>query len=455
MAGLPGARRVAAEPERTRRSGTGPATREDRGGGGPRQERILDVRASLSLLSALALPGLTACGGSPPAVDEPVPGVSDPEDEERARANAELDRLRAEEPESPYRLARRRAFDGPGGCGQGPYRLRYETLGARYGERMSVHACAPRQIAGSYRVQSESWARTEERSFGYSQDNARCVAGAVHHRSGGAAGGAPDGAGAGDETGRGTPGVDAEAETAPTDLAPVEAAAESCPRGTSRVPISMDRTFSTRRGAPLEAGAEFELTLWSRAPNDLAGVIFVVEQHAVRDDMTDEAWDAYSEAWDAWSARYRAALDRQTEAGHLTIVDRSPDAAGPPPPPRAEDRPPRPSVNAEWVPGYWHHEARWAWIAGFWRVPEADVRAELTVEAPRAPPPPRDERGAQQDKPAREAVWTPGYWHWDGARFSWVAGAWRIPPSPQHRWAPAAWIRGRAGLRLVPGGWTR
>lgn len=40
---------------------------------------------------------------------------------------------------------------------------------------------------------------------------------------------------------------------------------------------------------------------------------------------------------------------------------------GPPPPPLAEDRPPAPRNDAQWVAGYWHWTGmQYAWIPGHW-----------------------------------------------------------------------------------------
>ena len=49
--------------------------------------------------------------------------------------------------------------------------------------------------------------------------------------------------------------------------------------------------------------------------------------------------------------------------------------------------------------------------------------------------------------------WAPGQWQWDGRRYIWVTGAWRIPPSPQHSWQPARWTISTRGAIFVPGGW--
>ena len=40
-----------------------------------------------------------------------------------------------------------------------------------------------------------------------------------------------------------------------------------------------------------------------------------------------------------------------------------------------EVQPPNPSVNARWIPGYWHYaDRKFHWIVGLWQVPDEDAR---------------------------------------------------------------------------------
>jgi hypothetical protein len=68
-----------------------------------------------------------------------------------------------------------------------------------------------------------------------------------------------------------------------------------------------------------------------------------------------------------------------------------------------------------------------------------------------APPAPlAAERGA---RPFADAVWTDGFWRWDGAVFTWVQGAW-VHAVPGHRWSPYRWTQQADGQWiLIPGGW--
>lgn len=392
------------------------------------------------------------CGGGASERGGPENARTSERDRRIAAFAREREALDAEQPESPYVDERARVVAAPGACGQGPYRIRFQAVGAPHGERVRVYACTSRSIKGTYRLR-QGERDGEPRTFGHGQDNGRCtVQQGARTAAGGAGGGGTDvaGGGAGSTGSAATAAPSAE----PLDLvdAPADSATE-CGPGRYREPI-LDHTFIMQGPAPaLQPGLAMQVLLWSELPNDLAGVTFVVDQDVVRRDMSTEAWLAYLRARDTYHERLRALLDREVAAGVATLVDSTPRVAEPPPPPRTEERPPRPSENAEWVPGYWHFETRWSWIGGWWRVPEGDVQADLVVRAPVPPPPPRVEQPVADAKPARDAIWTAGAWQWDGRAYVWVSGAWRIPPTLRHRWQPAGW-RARGSVSIfVPGGW--
>lgn len=126
---------------------------------------------------------------------------------------------------------------------------------------------------------------------------------------------------------------------------------------------------------------------------------------------------------------------------------------GPPPGPKKEIKPPKPSRQAQWVPGYWKWTGEgWLWLQGWWRVPESDLGSNLTVRVGQEPPPMKYEQ--PPPKPFPWAVWAPGYWQWTGREFVWVPGAWRHPPTRRHRWRRSQWRKGKRGeVIFVPGGW--
>ncbi|MEO8700969.1 MAG: hypothetical protein ABI867_13055 [Kofleriaceae bacterium] len=148
----------------------------------------------------------------------------------------------------------------------------------------------------------------------------------------------------------------------------------------------------------------------------------------------------------------RSRDEHDARAGAKMQYTDSAPKSDPPPPAKAEAQPPRPSTHADWIAGYWHRDTDWQWSPGFWRVPEEDIVADQTIHAPVAPPPMRVE--PERRRPAAVAVWTGGYWAWDGRGYLWIPGAWRVPPSGG-RWVAPSWRpRGRAVV-FVPGGWIR
>lgn len=81
-----------------------------------------------------------------------------------------------------------------------------------------------------------------------------------------------------------------------------------------------------------------------------------------------------------------------------------------------------------------------------------DDTAEHVQRAPtEAPPPVRTER--RPHRPFRDAVWTDGFWSWNGRSYVWQDGAW-VRPAPGRRWSPYRWEQRRGRWFLVPGGWV-
>jgi hypothetical protein len=129
----------------------------------------------------------------------------------------------------------------------------------------------------------------------------------------------------------------------------------------------------------------------------------------------------------------------------------------PPPPPRAEERPPQPSEHAAWVPGSWEWSAssgasgEWSWIGGGWKVPDVDRQAKATPTAPSQPPAPRAETPGAP--PVTGLVWVGGYWHYAGSQWVWVPGRWARPPQSGATWRPNVWVQENGKIRLDPGQW--
>jgi hypothetical protein len=387
---------------------------------------------------------MCACGGSPAKPAEPT------RDPAEVAADAERKQLEADRPESPYVTRADHGFQSPVVCGQGPYRVAVQAVGAKYGERIQVTICSKESLRGDYRF-TRGTEVSEPRAFGFpiqAGEAQYCLASApvrtVETTSTTAT--------SGGHAAKGSATASPATAAAPQVLEQVTVTSDECPKGMSHSSIE-DYTIETSDGIPLAAKTPLVLDFWSSVPMHLDKAIIIVHQMAPRDGLTRDEWKTYQERYAAWVDRSRALSDREVAAGRSHYIDMTASSAVAPPPPRAEVRPPSPSTHAEWIGGYWHRETEWAWIAGFWRVPDEDIAADVTTHAPVAPPPLRDE--TQGRPPAVVAVWTPGFWAWDGRGYIWIDGAWRIPPPSGGRWIRPTWRPRRTGVVFVPGGWRR
>ncbi|MGZ6143609.1 MAG: hypothetical protein ACXWLM_09730 [Myxococcales bacterium] len=164
----------------------------------------------------------------------------------------------------------------------------------------------------------------------------------------------------------------------------------------------------------------------------------------------------------------------------------------PPPPPRYEQQGGPHAAGQLWIPGFWmprgpqhvwvpgHYatppapgylwqparwesaNGAWAFYEGHWypgeppqamipyQPPPPSMEDEFTMQPP---PPPVGEY--QPPMPFGNAIWIPGYWHWNGMRFAWVAGRWSAHP-PYYVWEPHRWVRSPDGrYREEQGHWRR
>jgi len=377
------------------------------------------------------------CGGSSKHTESPKP------DPERAR-------IEAMEPASPYVTRSVHGYTANTTCGQGPYRISAPALGARYGEQIEINLCAPRSLEGDYRFTSGT-DTGEPQHFGSINNSDRCTPTASElAQHGETSSAAPRGGHGGTSSTK----ASAPASAAPTTLTAVTGeVGETCPSGTYLTGI-VNVSMLSDQGVGWEAGTPLVLDVWSTEPLDLTGAVFVVIQRGVRDDMTVAGWKAYQDARNRYVDAWNAYLAGEVHAGRASYYDSTARSADAPPPPRAEVKPPRPSLHAEWIPGFWQRDRTWVWSAGFWRVPDADIAAEQTAQAPVAPPPAKAEAPPPPATASATLVWTPGYWAWNGGAYIWIDGAWRIPPKPGAQWVGPTWhARGSVHV-LAPGGWS-
>jgi hypothetical protein len=385
-------------------------------------------------------------------------------------------------------------------CAQGPFEVRLQAAGARWGEAFILEAHSPRPLRGRYSLSAPG--RTVDGAFGGPGplDNARCVAAPAELPAGpDAPGPAPGEPGPRPRAARVAP----PPPPAPAADVPVLVEAPDFSPPPGALPGGLFHISFPSGGLdappPLPAGADVVVRLWSDEPNDLSQVFFVLRHVVVRPSVSDEEWvrhvrreedlrrtrlarewakeavenhrrqrhcEAHHEDEGCWGpGGYEGALARMRRPPapppppQPRVAAQAPPpppvakAPGPPPPPRAEVQPPHPSEHAAWVPGYHRWDGfAYRWISGFWRVPEEDRRQRLTATAPAPPPPPRAE--AAPPPPAPEAVWVAGAWHWDGAAYVWVRGSWQIPPAAGLVWRPARWLIEGLGVRLDPGAWV-
>jgi hypothetical protein len=57
--------------------------------------------------------------------------------------------------------------------------------------------------------------------------------------------------------------------------------------------------------------------------------------------------------------------------------------------------------------------------------------------------------------PARDYVWIPGYYRWEGRRYAWERGRWARPPYRHARWVAPRWRHRDHGYVFSEGHWRR
>ena len=295
------------------------------------------------------------------------------------------------------------SFVAPAPCGQGPYDVHLTADGTTGGDGVEVIACTPRRISGHV-VFRAGGIELANHAYGDLADNQRCLAGRPTVTAV-AAGGAGDAASSGGApAGPGGRAVTPALIERPFSGSETPFADQLCGRlGLTAQEILMSTLLvRTGPGEGLSRGADLHVRLWSDAPNDLEGVVFMVRQ------LTSRQTPAQMKREMAEADRGR---DRARAPAPASTAPARPDH-GPPPPPLAEERPAAPVVTAAWTPGYWTWTgSAWGWIAGFWR----DGRVALPaprVELPGSPPRP-------------DAIWIGGAWQLHAGAYVWIGGRWR------------------------------
>lgn len=397
-------------------------------------------------------------------------------------------------------------FSAPEGCGQGPFRLSVDAVGAPWGEEIVIFQRGGRPFTGRFEVlidgEKVSWGPVAPPPPVFTPGQPappkptpaanRCVL-SEGERASTSQLPTPGGTGGLGEPGSETPPVDEPVppQGPPPRLVEITSDGEW---GTELLRFGVRVDAWEKIKIKWKAGAHIEVVLWSDVAIDMTGVTVIVGHHVWSPSGTEAEWRAHLDEEQAESDRKAAERAREAAAHEATwrattehcsalsqanAVDdscrnlgwqnASDDAQGrsdgsngpaeqrpsepappqprepdgPPPPPRVEVPTPKPSDHAEWVAGSWSWDGfAWIWLDGGYRVPDEDRTRGATASAPSLPPPPQHEEPPHP--PAVGIVWIGGHWHWSGKS----AGRW-------------VWIGGRyarppsRGARWRADAWVR
>lgn len=103
--------------------------------------------------------------------------------------------------------------------------------------------------------------------------------------------------------------------------------------------------------------------------------------------------------------------------------------------------------NRDWVGGHWSQvQGGWQWTPGFWA-------AHAQTEVEYLPPPPASVDAGPSTPPTVEnAVYVPGCWLYQQARYRWRPGFW-LTPRPNWVYVPAHFVWTPAGCLFIEGYW--
>jgi len=84
---------------------------------------------------------------------------------------------------------------------------------------------------------------------------------------------------------------------------------------------------------------------------------------------------------------------------------------------------------------------------------ERAVTYAVVEQTPPPPPAAPQTTDIPGTAPAPNALWIPGYWAFDGRRYTWAAGHWEIPPPDARSYIAAHWESRPEGYVFVQGYW--
>lgn len=333
-------------------------------------------------------------------------------------------------------------------CSQGPMKARFVAKGAKWGESVEIRACGAHGIRARalVHIDGKLWSH---RSIGFGEDrweNERCVMRGAEERTTLVAGSGSLNTGVG--------GASAKSGTASQAPSTHQSAFRTTDFVGEVCPNSMSTFLYLNK---VKEGAVIDVKIWSEQPNDFEQALVQIRHQIHWPSVSDKEWVKHLAKEERRERKREQEFVRENPSEEElrqrmaeAEVYKGPTSA--PPPAQIEVKTPRLSVNAEWVPGYWHwNTSDWMWIAGNWRVPSEDVRLGRTLRAAYAPPALRTESIPVSQMGAM--VWTSGYWSWNGGGYIWVAGVWRLRPSARAIWIPNRWQVAARGVLFIPGGW--
>ena len=89
----------------------------------------------------------------------------------------------------------------------------------------------------------------------------------------------------------------------------------------------------------------------------------------------------------------------------------------------------------------------------FRRNPPAAAQVSAGIYVQTGPPAPIYE--SVPAAPGPGYYWVPGYYRWDGYRYTWVHGRYAYPPYSGAVWRPGHWVQSPHGWYWRPGHWGR
>lgn len=77
--------------------------------------------------------------------------------------------------------------------------------------------------------------------------------------------------------------------------------------------------------------------------------------------------------------------------------------------------------------------------------------SSIIIVTPVAPPPVQQE--VVLARPSMQHQWVAGYWVWREDHYEWMAGHWVVPPQPNSVWVMPRWDREGSAYRFYEGYW--